>query len=1101
MDNAPRRLVSLMLCGLWAAGAAGAEAAGWFDTVPASAIFEAGSTAGVVSLAARAAGDRQEVFQVAPRKQRQDLARREKRKKKKASDETEGKREGAGGDPNLSLTLPPRTINDVISVLDRHRAETAAVKKARDLADQAPPAGKDPTKLAKFYFIRGMAAEELGRARQQLDDLRLATRYARDSVSADRVKILFRLALAEFYGGKASEAIARLQEAIPLVRVDRQGSYFKLYRIMAVVHAGAGDLEEAQAFLEKLEKVHAESSAWRSLRNRPDKRALFSAHVNVARARVAQTAGRHRDAEAFFRAAIAALSGHKRWRDGDYYEYVIRNLADNLRMQGRLSEAEIEARKAVLGAVAKKGRNSGRTAGALNYLTSVLIDQGRLQEAERLAETTVDILKSTGASEANLFLAFARRLMAGARAANGRWDEAEAVFETMRRGLEGDREIFEMYLRGNADWGFALIKTGWAAEAITLLEPVYDRRRQQLGDKHHKTALLAGVLASALAKTGDRARALRLFGRAVPILLSRSRASEGQDSSKATRDRHLRLILEGYIELLQQIQGSAVAAEARIDAAAESFRLADVARSRAVQRALTQSGARAAARDPELAALVREEQDARRQIGALYALLAGVLGQPPADRIPGVEDGLRQRIDALRDRRAVLAERIEAEFPTYANLIDPKPATLQEARASLRRGEVLLAFYSGPERVYVWVVPAAGRPSFHAAAIGRAELLAMVRALRQALDPRPRTLGDIPAYDLKTAYRLYEALLAPAAATWKLANNLVVVAHGPLGLLPLSVLLTAPGELGAETGPLFSKYRKLPWLARSHAVTLVPSVTSLTALRRLPPGDPARRPFVGFGDPLFSAAQAADAKAAASVAAVTTRGMPIALRSAPSTREVDSADLALLPRLPDTADELRSIAVALNADPTRDVFLGRKANEKMVKTLDLFGYKVLAFATHGLVPGDLNGLTQPALALSAPDVAKVDGDGLLTMGEILGLKLNADWAVLSACNTGAAAGAGAEAVSGLGRAFFYAGTRALLVSNWPVHSDAARALTTDTFRRQAADPGLDRAEALRRAMLGLMDDGGFKDTSGRMLYSYAHPLFWAPFSIVGDGGR
>ncbi|MFQ5953519.1 MAG: CHAT domain-containing protein [Kiloniellales bacterium] len=89
----------------------------------------------------------------------------------------------------------------------------------------------------------------------------------------------------------------------------------------------------------------------------------------------------------------------------------------------------------------------------------------------------------------------------------------------------------------------------------------------------------------------------------------------------------------------------------------------------------------------------------------------------------------------------------------------------------------------------------------------------------------------------------------------------------------------------------------------------------------------------------------------------------------------------------------------------------------------------------------------------------------------------------------------------LGRAFFYAGTRALLVSNWPVHSDAARALTTDTFRRQAADPGLDRAEALRRAMLGLMDDGGFKDTSGRMLYSYAHPLFWAPFSIVGDGGR
>ena len=104
--------------------------------------------------------------------------------------------------------------------------------------------------------------------------------------------------------------------------------------------------------------------------------------------------------------------------------------------------------------------------------------------------------------------------------------------------------------------------------------------------------------------------------------------------------------------------------------------------------------------------------------------------------------------------------------------------------------------------------------------------------------------------------------------------------------------------------------------------------------------------------------------------------------------------------------------------------LGKDANEEAVKTMDLSGFKVMAFATHGLVPGELNGLTQPALALSAPAVAGVGGDGLLTMEEILTLKLDADWVVLSACNTGAGAGAGAEAASGLGRAFFYAGTRA-----------------------------------------------------------------------------
>jgi CHAT domain-containing protein len=152
------------------------------------------------------------------------------------------------------------------------------------------------------------------------------------------------------------------------------------------------------------------------------------------------------------------------------------------------------------------------------------------------------------------------------------------------------------------------------------------------------------------------------------------------------------------------------------------------------------------------------------------------------------------------------------------------------------------------------------------------------------------------------------------------------------------------------------------------------------------------------------------------------------------------------------------------------------------------------------VPGELNGLTQPALALSAPDISSSEGDGLLTMEEILALRLDADWVVLSACNTGSGAGAGAEAASGLGRAFFYAGTRALLVTNWSVHSQSARDLTTDLFRRQHADQTLSRGEALRRAMMALMDGPGFIGPDGKTVFTYAHPLFWAPYSIIGDGG-
>ena len=234
---------------------------------------------------------------------------------------------------------------------------------------------------------------------------------------------------------------------------------------------------------------------------------------------------------------------------------------------------------------------------------------------------------------------------------------------------------------------------------------------------------------------------------------------------------------------------------------------------------------------------------------------------------------------------------------------------------------------------------------------------------------------------------------------------------------------------------------------------------------------------------------------------MSTRGVPLRLRAAPRLEGKNSINISALPRLPDTAEEVRSIARVMKADLVRDIFVGKNASEGRVKSMKLSDYRVVAFATHGLVPGDLDGLTQPALALSAPAVTGGKDDGLLTMGEILGLRLDADWVVLSACNTGSGKGAGAEAVSGLGRAFFYAGTRALLVSNWPVETTSARQLTTDLFRRQAEDPTLGRAEALRRTMLALVEGPGFVDpASNKIVFSYAHPIFWAPFSLVGDGG-
>src|SRR5262245_18893971 len=109
--------------------------------------------------------------------------------------------------------------------------------------------------------------------------------------------------------------------------------------------------------------------------------------------------------------------------------------------------------------------------------------------------------------------------------------------------------------------------------------------------------------------------------------------------------------------------------------------------------------------------------------------------------------------------------------------------------------------------------------------------------------------------------------------------------------------------------------------------------------------------------------------------------IPLRLRASPRTEENDAATLAILPRLPDTRFELMSMAEALEADPAKALYLGKAANEQNVETLDLSHYRIVAFSTHGLVPGDLDGLTQPALALTAPEVAGAKGDGPVDHGE------------------------------------------------------------------------------------------------------------------------
>jgi CHAT domain-containing protein len=587
---------------------------------------------------------------------------------------------------------------------------------------------------------------------------------------------------------------------------------------------------------------------------------------------------------------------------------------------------------------------------------------------------------------------------------------------------------------------------------------------------------------------------------------ARENVDDDNSAAVAMRSDRLQSFVESYIVLRDRAQTGTDDA-----AAEETFALADSIRGHSVQQALAASSARAQINDAALAELVRQEQDLSKQVNAQLGTLNNVLALPAGQRDENGVKAINVAIKNLRGERDKLRADIAKRFPSYDNLIHPKSPSIGDIRIALKPGEAMLSFFFGREKSFVWAVPKEGKVAFATIPATSGEIATKIQTLRKALEPDVALISDIPPFDLSLAYDLYSLLLKPVEAGWKPVKSLIVVTNGALGLLPLSLLPTEPVKEEAERGLLFSSYRNVPWLARSHAVTLVPSAAALRTLRGLPPGPANRDPFIGFGDPYFSAEQAAEADAeqqnakpvmVASVdsGANTTRGMPLNRRSSPRIEGVSSAELAQLPRLPDTAAELTSIAKALRVDPAATLHLGRQANEQAVAATDLSHYRIIDFATHGLVPGELNGLTQPALALTAPAVAGVPGDGLLTMEKILALKLDADWVVLSACNTAAGAGAGAEAASGLGQAFFYAGTRTILVTNWSVHSASARILVSDLFRRQAADPTLTRAEALRQAMMALLDGDGFNDNGGKMLFAYGHPLFWAPYTIIGDGG-
>lgn len=804
------------------------------------------------------------------------------------------------------------------------------------------------------------------------------------------------------------------------------------------------------------------------------------------------------------------------------------NLALLYRDQGRYDQAEPLLKDGLAIREKTLGPENLELVDTLNVLAGLNRLRRRPGDAEPHASRALAIREKHQGQE-NPDTAKSRSNLALVYQDLGRFDEAERLFRSAIATRQKTLGPKHSGLAETVDMLAALYQgQGRFADAEPLLKQSIAIREEALGPDHPSTADSFHNIAGLYSSSKDWQQALAFYRKSIDIRIGRR--ARGLRSARAEAQRlgsaevsQYRDRFADYVRVAHRV--AAETPELALELHAKAYEAAQWALITDAAGALAQMSARFSSGDDALARLVREHQDLANEWRAKDGRLVARLSEPSEKRVASEEQVLRSRLDDITARIAEIDKNFAESFPGYTALANPEAMSIADTQALLRGDEALVLFVDtpawkgAPEETFVWAVTKTGS-RWARSDLGTDALTREVAALRCGLDrdawfPGPRCAdltgrvyteidyaknNPLP-FDLARAHRLYEALFGQIEDLIT-GKHLLVAPSGPLTQLPFQVLVTeAPDPKWSEA----EAYPLAAWAPRRHAITVLPAVASLKALRSDAKGSKATKPFIGFGNPLLNGPD--DRYAGRARAALDKQHCPATmweqvaaiagLRQATGSpgRQGGLLDREVIlgyEPLPETADEL--CAVARDLGVTEDELrLGARATEAEVKGLSakeaLASYRVIHFATHGAKAGELH--AEPGLVLTPPAKATEAEDGYLTASEIAELKLDADWVILSACNTAAGAGENSEALSGLARAFLYSGARALLVSHWAVYSQATVTLITTALGAMAADPSVGRAEALRRAGLALVAKGG-RD---------AHPAYWAPFVVVGEGAH
>jgi CHAT domain-containing protein len=629
----------------------------------------------------------------------------------------------------------------------------------------------------------------------------------------------------------------------------------------------------------------------------------------------------------------------------------------------------------------------------------------------------------------------------------------------------------------------ALGRTADAATALAQARSLYEGRDPRLAARFYRTSGMAAAAAGqGSAAASDLGLAVDKFASALPdsLPLARTqllRAGEltrnGRYSAAAGLCREaaetLRTLKAGAdatlvvpcLHALSEDAGGGVNVPQPV--LLEMFAMAQMAQGSVTSRQIAVATARLAegARDPRVAEAIRHRDTVTDQLDALdrkRAELAAAKGDQSA--LSDLDD----QISKARQELSEAGQALQAAAPGFAALVQ-ESVSAQDAQALLGPHEALLSVVMDQNEGWSFLLRRdrllAGR--FDG---GTKRINALVTRFRAGTDPGAN--NQPPAFDIAAAQELYTAIMGPVSVGLADVDALDVAPSGSLLSIPFGALLNGPATADA--------FNTAPFLIRKMTVSHVPSVASFVNLRQSAKTAQAPEPWFGMGN-----------------------YRPPTLKQAlvsfpPETCGPSARELAGLPPLPGSEKEL-AVARQLLGASAGDEMLGAAFTAKNVRAAQLNRYRVLHFATHAVLPGELRCQSEPAVLTSTPEGAPDASGGLLTASQIAQLDLNAELVILAACNTGGQADAGAgESLSGLARSFFFAGARSLLVTHWDANDASTTYLTALFLANLKANPGAGPAAALAAAQRRMLDEAtGANAAQG-------HPFYWAVIALIGGRG-